>query len=208
MKDEDKTKEQLLKQLAQLRQQIAELKRSETKRKKVEEALEKLKEELASRVKEHGKLEKLSQALKKELRERKKAEEALRELEEMYKILVKTSQEAVALHDMDTKIIEVSQRWLKLWGYESAEEVIGRDGFEFMDAKNHKKGIIDREHALKKCFLENLEYTFIRKDGTRFIGELNGSLIKDAYGIPKGFMATTRDITERKKMEDKMKQYS
>jgi len=46
--DEDKTKEQLINELARLRQQVAELKSSETERKQAEEALRKSQAELSA----------------------------------------------------------------------------------------------------------------------------------------------------------------
>jgi len=56
--DEDKTKEQLINELARLRQQVAELKSSETERKQAEEREKKLQQELylSSRLASIGEL--------------------------------------------------------------------------------------------------------------------------------------------------------
>jgi len=189
MKDEDKPNKQLLKEVVELRQLIAEFKKSETKRKKTEKALQKA-----------------NRALKKELKERKKAEKALRESEKMYKLLVKTCPDAVTLTDLKGHIIELSERKLELFGYKSAEELIGRNAFELIAPEDREKIMINFQKFFKEGFVRNLELTMIRKDGTRFIGEENAALIKNSYGKPKALMGITRDITWRKQAEEKLHQ--
>lgn len=59
--------------------------------------------------------------------------------------------------------------------------------------------------TLRQGVLKNIEYTLLKKDGTRFTGEINSTVIKDARNRPKLFIAITRDITERKQIEDELK---
>jgi len=169
MKDEEMTKDQLIKELVELRQRIAEL-----------EAAEKA--------------------------SKKQVEEALLESEETYKTLVKTSPDAVTLTDLEGKITEVSQRTLELHGFNNAEELISRSAFELIAPEDHERAMKNLQKTLKEDFVRNIEYTLLRKDGTRFIGELSASLIKDAYGKPKAFIATTRDITEHKRAEETLRE--
>ena len=63
-------------------------------------------------------------------------------------------------------------------------------GFDSFTAKTMRTGIPD----------EN-EWTFIRKDGTRFPVRLSVTLLRDAAGEVNGFMGIAEDITERKKAE-------
>jgi two-component system response regulator AtoC len=138
----------------------------------------------------------------------KKTEKALRESEKMYKMLVYTSPDAIALHSFDNKVVEVSQQWLHLWGYEASEEVVGRSNFEFIAPEEHDKIPKYFQKALIKGSMRNVELICLRKDGKRFIGEINATVIRDAKGKPQLFMAASRDITERKKMEQMLKKYS
>jgi PAS domain S-box-containing protein len=214
MKNEGKTKEELLNELLNLRGKISKLEKSKTHYKKIEEELKMHQHHLEELVKQRTmELEEINMQLKNELAARKKTEEALRESEEMYKTLVKTSPDPVGVHALDGRIIEVSDKWLEMWGYESAEEVVGRNGFDFISPDDQERTRIELKKLLDKDFVKNVEVIMKRKDGTQFIGELNGSLIKDAYGKPKALLATTRDITPRKmtelalrKSENKLKQ--
>jgi PAS domain S-box-containing protein len=45
----------------------------------------------------------------------------------------------------------------------------------------------------------------LKKDGTKYIGELNAAIIKDAHGNPRAFIGNTRDVTERKKAEEALR---
>jgi len=46
-----------------------------------------------------------------------------------------------------------------------------------------------------------MEYTFLTKDGGECPAELSTAILKDASGNPRGFIAITKEITERKQAE-------
>jgi diguanylate cyclase (GGDEF)-like protein/PAS domain S-box-containing protein len=50
--------------------------------------------------------------------------------------------------------------------------------------------------------IEKLEVESIRKDGTKVIYETSVSLIRDSEGKPIGFRGVSRDVTERKQIEE------
>ncbi|MFH1576470.1 MAG: PAS domain S-box protein [Candidatus Margulisiibacteriota bacterium] len=127
--------------------------------------------------------------------------EKLKESEERFKSLVKTSPDAVTVSDLEGKITEVSKQTLTLHGYSSEKEIIGKSAFELIAAEDHEKALANLQRTLKEGIITNQEYTLVRKDGSRFIGELNASVIRDSSGQPKAFIATTRDITMRKLAE-------
>jgi PAS domain S-box-containing protein len=135
---------------------------------------------------------------------RKSAKSIFLESEEVYKLLLKTSPDAIAIHDLDDTVIEVSERWIEMWGFDNAEEVIGRSGFEFIAPESREEAKRHRQNFMKDGFIKNIEYAMLRKDGTRFIGEVYGALIKDASGKVKAMVAITRDITERKREQKEL----
>lgn len=140
--------------------------------------------------------------------ERKRADETLQESEEIYRILVNTTLDGVTATDLEGKIIYVSDRTLELYGFERAEEMLGKNALEFILPEEHEKAKKNLQKTLKQGTIRNVEYTLLRKDGTRFIGELSSSLIKDIHGKPKAFIASTRDITGRKHAQEQIKQSS
>jgi two-component system cell cycle sensor histidine kinase/response regulator CckA len=137
-----------------------------------------------------------------DITERKRAEEALRESEEMYKMLVEASPESVTATDLEGHIIYVSQRALELHGAERAEELLGKAAFDLIAPEEREKAAANLRRTLEEGVVRNIEYTLLRKDGSRFSGELNAALVKDAQGKPKAFIATVRDITDRKRAEE------
>ena len=50
------------------------------------------------------------------------------------------------------------------------------------------------------------EFTLLKKDGTSFIGEVNAAVIHSPDGGPMRIIIITRDVTERKRAEDALRQ--
>ena len=137
--------------------------------------------------------------------ERKRAEEALRESEELYRTLVETSPDAITLTDLDAKILMCNQQTAAMHGFDSVEEIAGKFGFELIAPEDQQRAMDNAQKTLREGRVKDIEYTFVKKDGTRFPAELSASLIRDAEGKPKAFMALTRDITERKRVEEMLR---
>ncbi|MFW6160655.1 MAG: sensor histidine kinase, partial [Acidobacteriota bacterium] len=133
------------------------------------------------------------------------ADEALKESEEKYRKLVKASPEAVTVTDLKGIITDVSEETLKLHGYEEPEALIGKSAYELIAPEDRSRANSNLLKILRRGILKNEEYSFLRKDGTRFAGEINSALIKDAKSRPKQIISTCREITERKKIEDELK---
>lgn len=126
--------------------------------------------------------------------------EQLRDSEERYRTLVKTSPDAVTVSDLEGNITEVSRKTLELHGFNNDQELIGRSAFELIAPEDHLKARSNLQKTLEKGQIGSTELILLRKDGSRFIGELNASMIKGPEGKPRGFIATTRDITDRKQI--------
>jgi PAS domain S-box-containing protein len=141
-----------------------------------------------------------------EILKRKKAEQALQKSEEMYRVLVETSPEAVTSTDLEGKILYASKQTLKRHGYKSEKELLGKGAYSLIAPEDREKAIKNLQKTLKTGIIRDLEYTLLKKDGTRFPGELSAALIRDASGNPTSFMAVTRDITMRKEAEQKLRE--
>ncbi len=141
-----------------------------------------------------------------DISERKHAEEALRESEEKYKTLVETSPDSVAATDMEGRIIFASPQTLKMLGYKRTQELVGKSAFDLIAPEDHERARKDSQKVIKDGFLKNIEYNMLKKDGKRLTGEFSSTLIRDLDGNPKMVIATTRDISERKKAEESLRE--
>ena len=125
--------------------------------------------------------------------------------ESLYHSLVRTAPDAVTVSDLNGNIIFVSERTLAFHKCTSPDEMLGKPAFDFIAPEDRQKAFENLKKTFDHGSTQNLEYTLLRKDGTRFIGELNASVVKDAKGKPTAFIATTRDITERKSADKALK---
>ena len=132
----------------------------------------------------------------------------LQESQAKLKNIFASSPDAISVTDLNGNVIECNQATLDMHGYSSKEEVIGKNAFIFIAEKDHERAMESMKKTLEQGSVRNIEYTFLTKDGREFQAELSASVIKGSSGNPTGFVAITKDITERKKMEKKMEEYS
>lgn len=137
-----------------------------------------------------------------DITDRKEAEERLRESEETYRTLVDASPDAVTMTDLKGIMTYVSDQTLKLHGYEKADELLGRSALILIESEDHQRAIENMGRTLNEGSIKGIEYVLLRRDGSSFVGELNASLIRNVHGRPRAFIATTRDVTERRRASE------
>jgi PAS domain S-box-containing protein len=136
--------------------------------------------------------------------DRKRVEEALRESEAKYKTMAETAPDAVITTDLTGTITYVSTRCLKLFGYERAEELVGRKGLKLMAPAEFEKAIDGMKSTLGREIRNDVRYNLLRKDGTTFAGEVSAAVVRDGEGEPTGFVVVAKDITDRSRAEEAM----
>jgi PAS domain S-box-containing protein len=138
--------------------------------------------------------------------EHKELEVALHESEAHYRTLFETSPDAILLYDADLKLTMANQAAATLYGLERPEEMVGLSAFEFLAPESltwARK--LDQERTASENFIE-AEFTLLRKDGSSFIAETRTSILRNPDGSPQAFLAVAKDITERKRAEEKLVQ--
>ncbi len=120
--------------------------------------------------------------------------------------ILASSPEAITICDLDAKVINCSDVALKLSGYSSKKEIIGRDGFEFIAKKDHAKAFEALNRLVGQGKIAKEELTCLKGNGEEYLGELTVGLLKDNIGNPVGLVGILRDISERKKAEQTLKE--
>jgi len=133
--------------------------------------------------------------------------EELRRSEAKYRSLVETTSDWVWEVDENTTFTYSNANVFDILGYEP-EEIIGKTPFDFMPEKEAERvsKIFYELKAEPKPF-KLLENTYLRKDGNPVILEANGTPIFDSEGVFRGYRVIDRDITERKKAEEELREY-
>jgi len=136
--------------------------------------------------------------------ERKRAEEELIRLSSA----VKMSTDSIVISDLNGKIIDANEATLKMYGTDDKRNLIGKNSFDLIAPEEQEKAFAGMKEVLEKGYVKSREYNIVTEDGNKIPVEMSVSIMKDARGKPIGFVGTSRDITERKQMEEKLRQYS
>ena len=181
-----------------LRQEIAQ-------RKRIEEKVRDLNTNLERRCEERTmELALTNRQLRAEIAERKQAEEALKN----EKIFIENALDAMSDAFMVVGLDGRLARWNKVVGDiagrndEEVSAMVFTDFIADMDrqhAKNAFQSIVKKGKA-------SLEALVVDKEGETIPFEFTGTLLTDANGIPSNVCIVGRDITERKNLEEQLRQ--
>ncbi|HEC94897.1 MAG TPA: PAS domain S-box protein [Thermoplasmatales archaeon] len=144
------------------------------------------------------------QAIIRDVTEQRKAEEKLRESEERFRDLLETANDLIQSVDEKGRFIYVNRRWLETLGY-SDEEVRKMTLFDIL-RKDHIPHCMEIFERVKNGeSVEGVETVFVTKDGREIVveGNVNGRFKDGRFISCRGIF---RDITERKKMEEELKE--
>ncbi|MFO8009389.1 MAG: PAS domain S-box protein [Dehalococcoidia bacterium] len=133
-----------------------------------------------------------------ELDESEGTQKALRESDEKFRVMLESIAEGIAVIDLDSRILDMNGVMLRLYGYDRKEEVTGRSAFEFIPEEYRDIALEHQERNLQEGRNDSLEIALVNKDGVRYEAEISAAPLRDKAGQPVGFIAVTKDITERK----------
>lgn len=136
--------------------------------------------------------------------ERKKAEVAIKESEKLYRSVIENIRDVFFRIDRGGVINMISPSGAKLLGYDSAEDLIGRNLFSdfFADKDNQKKFLKEMdEHG----YLDDYEIILQKRDGTLIQAAASSRYDYDVDARSRGIEGTIRDITIRKRAEDEIR---
>lgn len=147
--------------------------------------------------------------------ERKKKEEKLRvSRERLVKFelakrevklaaILESGQDAILIINLDGNIIECNQAAVDLYCAQAEKKLIGKSIFAFIAKIDNKATLQILDTAINKGSIKPVEYTFLTLNGVEFNGEFSAKVVRDTIGKPDYLVIVTRDITEKKRLEEK-----
>ncbi|MFO8113271.1 MAG: PAS domain S-box protein [Desulfosalsimonadaceae bacterium] len=138
------------------------------------------------------------------IEDRKKAEEALQENSRLLQYIMDNIYELVSLTDTDGNFTFLANSH-KILGYD-LDSLVGRNVLEFVHPEDlpHLSSVF-REFVARRETFRQAEYRYLRADGSHLWFETIGRCILDQNGEPKELLFSTRDVTERKKTEQALR---
>ena len=146
-------------------------------------------------------------ALQTDVTERKHADAALRESEERFRLLVANVQDyAIIQLDPEGRVVSWNRGAERITGY-TAAEIIGQYVSRFHLPEDIAHGDAQEKLAVAAAHGRFEEENWrVRKDGSRFWASVVVTALFNDAGQVRGFAEVTRDITERKRIEEDLKE--
>lgn len=142
-----------------------------------------------------------------DITEQKEMEEKLRESEERLRSILESSPDAIVMTEPDSTIVDCNSATLKMLNLSSKEEIIGRKGIDFIGAEELSKAEKNVQELLNAGVIKDVEYTITREDGRELVVEVSARALRDHFGNVAFFVATARDMTKRKQMEEELRRH-
>ncbi|WP_052487447.1 PAS domain S-box protein [Gordoniibacillus kamchatkensis] len=139
-----------------------------------------------------------------DITERKKAERELVEAKEQFESLFNSSPLAIGLLDTDGDVIRVNPAHEALYGW-SNSELKGKPLPLFPDHRQEEWPLL-KSKVMAGYPVVDFETERVRKDGTLLTVSLTVAPLRDKEGRLFGFTGLARDITDRKKTEELLRQ--
>ena len=108
--------------------------------------------------------------------------------------------DAVALTDLQGRILRLNSRVVQRLGYARPQELLGKTLFDLILPVDHERLRADLARVLQNDEPLTAVYFVFRKDGQPFPAEMSAAVLRGENGQAEGLIITGRDITEHQKM--------
>jgi len=138
--------------------------------------------------------------------ERRLARKALEESEQKYRTILESIEDGYYEVDLEGSLIFFNPALCKITGY-SPEDLHGMNNRDYTEPETAKKmfEIFNRIYRTGEPSRID-DYEVIKKDGSKAVVELSTALMRNPAGEPIGFRGIARDVTERERIKQELKE--
>ena len=155
--------------------------------------------DIVSVVVENDKVEKLRGVMI-DISSQKQAEAQL----ELLAQAIRSVNESISITDLDNNILFVNNAFLKTYGYDEAD-LVGKNIAIVRSSNNDPEVLREILSSTRRSGWQG-ELLNRKKDGTEFPVRLSTSIVRDQSGRPSALMGVATDISERRLLEDQLRQ--
>ena len=142
-----------------------------------------------------------------DITERKKAEESLRNSEEKLRVVFDSMMDGLVVSDSNIKIVDVNKAVLEILGVKAKGELIGRNAADVIKFKYPEAVMANLVKMLQERQpQEKVEYSVVLPGDRELEVEVSTAMMQDASGQLVGFVNAIRDITERRKAQEALRE--
>jgi PAS domain S-box-containing protein len=136
--------------------------------------------------------------------ELKRALEKLRESERRYREFFSTSRDCVFISSMEGKWIDFNEIALEMFRYDSREELSQVSIYSLYE--NQEERSLFLALIEKQGYVKEHPVRLRRKDGAVIDALITSGFLRNTDGFEKEYYGTIRDITERKRVEEELRE--
>jgi len=143
--------------------------------------------------------------------ERKRAEEALQRVSRQNELILSSAAEGIYGLDLQGRTIFVNPAAARMIGW-AVDDLLGKSLHAILHHSKPDRTLYPQEECpiyatcMDGAVHQVGDEVFWRKDGTCFPVEYTSTPIRDEHGMIVGAVVTFRDVTERKKLEEQLRQ--
>jgi PAS domain S-box-containing protein len=148
----------------------------------------------------------LAISVERDITERKLSEEKLRQSEKRYRTIIESIEDGYFEVDLAGTFTFVNEAQCRNVGT-PREQLIGKNNRAYTTEEEAKKAYQLFSGIYKTGEpVTGFDFEYRKRDGTMAFNEMSASLIRDSEGKPIGFRGITRDVTERRQMEEALRE--
>jgi PAS domain S-box-containing protein len=142
-----------------------------------------------------------------DITDRKQAEQALERSARLLHTIINTSRDLIYVKDTESRFLVASQATANLMGAASADDLIGKNDYDFFPYELAHKYYTDEQKIIQAGEpLIDIEEPSVYPDGTKIWLSTTKVPYRSPDGKLEGLLGIGRDITERKRSEQRMEE--